>query len=165
MDETGFRIGIAGAERVIVPRIAKELYTLSPENRQTVTIVKTVSAVGGTIPPVLIIPASGQLQELDLQVLQQQFEEQKKGKGKSRARLQIGGQLTAEKAYKLRATKAEDLAQKALAKEAKIAREAASQARKKLNRLGVIAREQERLRKKRVKALLRARSWEPADLE
>ncbi|OBT50971.1 hypothetical protein VE04_08836 [Pseudogymnoascus sp. 24MN13] len=80
----------------------------------------------------------------------------KKGKGKSRARLQIGGQLTAKRAYELRAAKAELLTQKAQATEARIAREAASRARKKLKRLGVIAREQERLRKKRVKALLRA---------
>ncbi|OBT54688.1 hypothetical protein VE04_04920 [Pseudogymnoascus sp. 24MN13] len=77
--------------------------------------------------------ASGQLQELDLQVLQQQKQEQKKGKGRSRARLQIGGQLTAERAYKLRAAKAELIAQKDQAKEAR-----------------------EGLWKKRVKALLRA---------
>ena len=62
--------------------------------------------------------ASGHLQQLDLRVLQQQVEEQKKGKGKSRARLQIGGQLTAERAYELRAAKAELIAQKARAKEA-----------------------------------------------
>ncbi|KFZ23918.1 hypothetical protein V502_01603 [Pseudogymnoascus sp. VKM F-4520 (FW-2644)] len=56
MDETGFRIGIPGGERVIIPRTAKELYTPSPENRTSITILETVSAVGGTIPPVLIIP-------------------------------------------------------------------------------------------------------------
>ncbi|KFY79113.1 hypothetical protein V499_01854 [Pseudogymnoascus sp. VKM F-103] len=58
MDETGFRIGIPGGEKVIVPRIAKQLYTPSPENRQSITIVETVSAVGGTIPPVLILPVA-----------------------------------------------------------------------------------------------------------
>ncbi|KFY70820.1 hypothetical protein V499_08940, partial [Pseudogymnoascus sp. VKM F-103] len=100
--------------------------------------------------------ASGQLQELDLQVLQQQKQEQKKGKSRSRARLQIGGELTAERAYKLRAAKAELIAQKAQAKEARVARLAANQARKQLYRAGVEARKQEGLRKKRVKALLRA---------
>jgi hypothetical protein len=55
MDETGFRIRILGGENVIVPQIAKQLYTLSPENRQSITIVETVSAVGGTILPVLIL--------------------------------------------------------------------------------------------------------------
>ena len=56
MDETGFRIGIPGGERVIVPRTAKELYTPSPENRTSITILEAVSAVGKVIPPVLIIP-------------------------------------------------------------------------------------------------------------
>jgi hypothetical protein len=56
MDETGFRIGIPGGERVIVPRVAKELYTPSPENRTSITIIETVSAIGGVIQPVLIIP-------------------------------------------------------------------------------------------------------------
>ena len=56
MDETGFRVGIPGGERVIVPLAAKELYTPSPENRTSITILKAVSAVGKVIPPVLIIP-------------------------------------------------------------------------------------------------------------
>ena len=56
MDETGFRIGIPGGERVIVPQTAKELYTPSPENRLSITILEAVSAIEGTIPPVLIIP-------------------------------------------------------------------------------------------------------------
>ena len=56
MDETGFRIGIPGGERVIVPRTAKELYTPSPENRLSITIIEAVSTAGGTIPPILIIP-------------------------------------------------------------------------------------------------------------
>jgi hypothetical protein len=56
IDETGFRIGIPGGERVSVPRTAKELYTPSPENRLSITILEAVSAVGAVIPPVLIIP-------------------------------------------------------------------------------------------------------------
>jgi hypothetical protein len=55
MDETGFRIRIPGGERVIVPQAAKELYTPSPENQTSITIIETVSAIGGVIPPILII--------------------------------------------------------------------------------------------------------------
>jgi hypothetical protein len=72
--------------------------------------------------------ALGQLQELDLQVLREQAEKQKKGKGKSLARLQVGGELNANRAYELRAAKAELIAQKAQAKEARVARQAAKQA-------------------------------------
>jgi hypothetical protein len=56
MDETGFRIGIPGGERVIVPRTAKQLYTQSPENRISITIIEAVSAGGQTISPVLVVP-------------------------------------------------------------------------------------------------------------
>ena len=38
IDETGFRIGILGGEKVIIPRTAKELYTLSPKNHTSITI-------------------------------------------------------------------------------------------------------------------------------
>jgi hypothetical protein len=56
MDETGFRIGILGGERVIVLHTAKQLYTPSLENCLSITILETVSAVGVLIPPVLVIP-------------------------------------------------------------------------------------------------------------
>ena len=46
MDETGFRIGIPGGERVIVPRAVKELYIPSPENRTSITVIETVHAGG-----------------------------------------------------------------------------------------------------------------------
>ncbi|KFY97969.1 hypothetical protein V498_01766 [Pseudogymnoascus sp. VKM F-4517 (FW-2822)] len=100
--------------------------------------------------------ASGQLQQLDLRVLQKQVEEQKKGKNRSRARLQVGGKLCANRAYELRAAKAKLLAQKDQAKEARVARQATNQVRRQLRGLGVEARKQERLRKKRVRALTRA---------
>ena len=51
--------------------------------------------------------ASGQLQQLDLQVLQQRVEEQKRGKNRSRGWLQVGGKLYATRARELRAAKAE----------------------------------------------------------
>jgi hypothetical protein len=56
MDETGFRIGIPGGERVIVPRVVKQLYTLSPENRVSITIIEAVSAARQNIPLVLVVP-------------------------------------------------------------------------------------------------------------
>ena len=56
IDKTGFRIRIPGGERVIVPHTAKVLYTPSPENRTSITVIETVSATGITIPPVLIVP-------------------------------------------------------------------------------------------------------------
>jgi hypothetical protein len=56
MDETGFQVGILGGEEVIVPITASELYTPSPENRVSITIIKAVSASGKVTPPVLIIP-------------------------------------------------------------------------------------------------------------
>ncbi|KFY29345.1 hypothetical protein V491_00092, partial [Pseudogymnoascus sp. VKM F-3775] len=56
MDETGFRIGIPGGERVIVPRAIKKLYTPSPENRICITIIEAISAGGQKIAPVLVVP-------------------------------------------------------------------------------------------------------------
>ncbi|KFY68309.1 hypothetical protein V496_01174, partial [Pseudogymnoascus sp. VKM F-4515 (FW-2607)] len=56
MDETGFQIGIPGGEKVIVPRGVTELYTASPKNRTSITIIEAISAGGVTIPPLLIVP-------------------------------------------------------------------------------------------------------------
>ena len=50
--------------------------------------------------------AGGQLQELDLQILRRQVAEQKNRASGSRARLQVGGELTAKDAYALRAYRA-----------------------------------------------------------
>jgi hypothetical protein len=40
---------------VIVPATVQELYTLSLENRTSITVVELVSASGKVIPPILII--------------------------------------------------------------------------------------------------------------
>jgi hypothetical protein len=56
MDETGFQVGIPGGEEVIVPITASELYTPSPENKASITVIEAVSASGKVTPPVLIIP-------------------------------------------------------------------------------------------------------------
>ncbi|KFX94077.1 hypothetical protein O988_06479 [Pseudogymnoascus sp. VKM F-3808] len=87
---------------------------------------------------------------------QDTVEEQKRGKSRSRARLQVGGKLCATRALELRAAKAELLARKAQAKEARVAQQAANQVRRQLRGLGIEARKQERLRRKRVRALTRA---------
>jgi hypothetical protein len=57
MDESGARVGCPTGERVIVPIEVKELYTASPENRKSVTIIETVRADGRkTLPPYIITP-------------------------------------------------------------------------------------------------------------
>ena len=94
--------------------------------------------------------ATGQLQELDLRVVRRQVEESKKRASRSRARLQYGGELVAAEAHELRAQKAELLAQKLAAKEARKQRQARNRAWKQLHRAGIEARREERLRKKAV---------------
>ncbi|OBT38708.1 hypothetical protein VE00_10951 [Pseudogymnoascus sp. WSF 3629] len=107
--------------------------------------------------------AHAQLQELDLSILQRQVNEHRNRGRSSRARLQIGGSLIVEDARAQQAHKAAQAAHKEAAKEAQIARQAANQARKQLYRVGVEARKQERLRKKRVKAYEKA--GKPVPLE
>ena len=103
-----------------------------------------------------VVLAHGQLQELNVSILQRQVNEHKNRGRSSRVRLQIGGALTVEDARAQQAEKAERAAEKEASKEARIARQATNQARKQLYRAGVEARKQERLRKKRVKACQKA---------
>jgi hypothetical protein len=57
MDETGARVGCPKGQEVVVPKRLKELYTSSPENRISVTIIETICADGSEpIPPVVICP-------------------------------------------------------------------------------------------------------------
>jgi hypothetical protein len=57
MDESGARVGCPGGEHVIVPTEVKELYTASPENRKSVTIIKTILADRREpLPPFVIAP-------------------------------------------------------------------------------------------------------------
>jgi hypothetical protein len=57
MDETGARVGCPKGEEVVVPVELKELYTASPENRLSVTIIETICADSSKpIPPVIICP-------------------------------------------------------------------------------------------------------------
>ena len=57
MDESGARVGCPGGEEVIVPTEVKELYTASPENRKSVTVIETIIADGREpLPPFVIAP-------------------------------------------------------------------------------------------------------------
>ena len=96
------------------------------------------------------VVASGQLLELDLRTVRRQVQESKQRASRSRARLQFRGEILAAQAHELRAEKAELLAQKLIAKEARVARQAKNRARKQLRRAGIEARKEERLRKRMV---------------
>src|SRR5438045_5677836 len=57
MDESGAQIGCPTEEEVVVPIQVKELYTSSPENHKSVTIMETIIADGKEpIPPLIICP-------------------------------------------------------------------------------------------------------------
>jgi len=58
MDESGARIGCPTGEYVIVPIEVKELYTASPENRKSVTIIETIYT-DGRKPLLLFVIAPG----------------------------------------------------------------------------------------------------------
>jgi hypothetical protein len=46
MDKSGARVRCPGGEHVIVPAKVKELYTASPKNRKSVTMIETIIANG-----------------------------------------------------------------------------------------------------------------------
>jgi DDE superfamily endonuclease len=56
-DETGFRIGIARGEWIITRHPKRRAYIASPQERELVTCVETISADGYDIPPMIIIAA------------------------------------------------------------------------------------------------------------
>jgi len=55
MDECDVRIGCSTGEIVVVPTEVKELYTASPENRKSLTIIETICVDGSTPPPPIVI--------------------------------------------------------------------------------------------------------------
>jgi hypothetical protein len=55
MDESGARVGCPNREEVIVLIEVKELYTTSPENRKSVTIIEAICVDGSEPPPPMII--------------------------------------------------------------------------------------------------------------
>ncbi|RPA94366.1 hypothetical protein L873DRAFT_1793035 [Choiromyces venosus 120613-1] len=57
MDESGVRVGCPKGKSIIVPTQVKELYTASPENCKSLTIIETICTDGSPpIPPVVICP-------------------------------------------------------------------------------------------------------------
>ena len=57
MDESGARVRCPGGEDVVVLIEVKELYTASPENRKSVTVIKTViTDRREPLPPFVIAP-------------------------------------------------------------------------------------------------------------
>jgi len=57
MDESGVRVGCLTGEKVIVPTTVKELYTATPENRKSISIIETICLDGSlTLAPVVICP-------------------------------------------------------------------------------------------------------------
>ena len=55
MDESGVRIRCPTGEIVLSPTDIKELYTASPENQKSITIIETLCADGTPLPPPVII--------------------------------------------------------------------------------------------------------------
>ena len=55
MDKSGARVGCPKGEEVVVPIEVKEMYTSSPENRKSITIIEAISANGREPPPPLVI--------------------------------------------------------------------------------------------------------------
>jgi hypothetical protein len=58
MDELGARVGCPRGEHVVVPIEVKELYTASPENQKSITIIETIVVDGREPPPPFIIAPS-----------------------------------------------------------------------------------------------------------
>jgi hypothetical protein len=56
MDEKGCRLACPAEEDVMVPVRIKEMYVGVLENRLSVTVVKSISADGKAIPPLVIVP-------------------------------------------------------------------------------------------------------------
>ncbi|RPA89979.1 hypothetical protein L873DRAFT_1795776 [Choiromyces venosus 120613-1] len=67
MDESGVRIGFPTGEIVIVPIQVKELYTASPENCKSLTIIETICADGREPPPPVIICPGEKIMENQIQ--------------------------------------------------------------------------------------------------
>jgi hypothetical protein len=55
MDELGGRVGCLNREEVIALIEVKELYTASPENRKSMTIIEAICVDGSEPPPPMII--------------------------------------------------------------------------------------------------------------
>ncbi|KFZ24325.1 hypothetical protein V502_01196, partial [Pseudogymnoascus sp. VKM F-4520 (FW-2644)] len=54
-DETGFRVGVAPGEEVVVPAYITEMYVPMAENRKSVTVIESICAIGKEHPPVITV--------------------------------------------------------------------------------------------------------------
>ncbi|RPA89127.1 hypothetical protein L873DRAFT_1723181, partial [Choiromyces venosus 120613-1] len=63
MDESGIRIGRPTGETLIVPSEVKDLYTASPENCKSLTIIEAICADGSDPPPPVIISSGEKIME------------------------------------------------------------------------------------------------------
>jgi hypothetical protein len=63
MDKTGFRIRVIAGKTVITHLLTKAVYLADPDNRESLTAVKTVCADGSTIPLMLILKGDVLLDE------------------------------------------------------------------------------------------------------
>ena len=55
MDESGARVGCPNREEVIILIKVKELYTTSPENQKSITIIEAICIDRSELPPLMII--------------------------------------------------------------------------------------------------------------
>jgi len=62
-DEIGFRIGCLRGRVVIVPCDVKAVYLVDPDNRESVTALKCINAVGQVIEPILITKGEWMLEK------------------------------------------------------------------------------------------------------
>ena len=53
-DETGYRIGIAREDWVILVDVLRRVYSGCPDNQQSLTATKCINGDGGDIPPMLM---------------------------------------------------------------------------------------------------------------
>jgi hypothetical protein len=54
-DEAGFRVGCAKGQWILVPEDVLEYYSLSPENRRSLTIFEAIYANGRRPPPPVVV--------------------------------------------------------------------------------------------------------------
>ena len=62
MDELGFQIGMEKHQKVVTRDASKLLYSGSSTNCELITMIKSISAGGETIPPIVVLKGK-QLQE------------------------------------------------------------------------------------------------------
>jgi hypothetical protein len=62
-DEAGFCVGCAKGQWLLVPDDVLELYSLSPENRRSLTVFEAINATGSCPPPPVLVIEGKQLMQ------------------------------------------------------------------------------------------------------